>query len=143
MVSNSQLGAGPTGIVTAGPRGSKFIPAAAQVRHGVVDGEQRFGGDCSEGDDDLGFDGGNLPHQKRRTGFTLFTLGRAIVWWTALDDVCDVDLLAFQSHRLDHVVEQLPGTAYEGFALLIFVSAGSFADEHQFRLRISYAKNDL
>src|SRR6185312_7641547 len=76
-------------------------------------------------------------------GFTLVTLRSPIARRPALDDVRDINIFAPQAHRLDHIVEQLAGTAHEGLALLVFVSARRFADEHQLRPRIAHAENNL
>ena len=73
----------------------------------------------------------------------LVALGRAIAGRTAFHDVRDVDILAANAHGFDHVVQQLTGAAYEGLALRVFVGAGAFAHEHQFRAWIADAENDL
>ena len=69
--------------------------------------------------------------------------GRAVARRAALDDVGDVNVGPLQAHRLDHLVQQLPGAADEGFALLVFVGAGAFADEHQLSARVADAEHDL
>src|SRR5581483_12514998 len=121
MVGDGQAGAGPGGVVAAHTGGSELVPAATQVRHGIVDGEQSAGGDRAQRHDDSGADGGDLPHEEGRAGFALVALGCAVIGGAAFDDVGDVNLFALQSHGRDHVGEQLPGAADEGLALQVFV----------------------
>ena len=91
----------------------------------------------------LGLIGSDLPHQKWRAGLAFVALRRAVPRRPALDDVRDVDFFAPQAHGFDHVVEQLSGAADERFALLVFVGARRFADEHQLGMRIAHAEDNL
>src|SRR5205823_8859502 len=61
----------------------------------------------------------------------------------ALEDVRYVNVLAGEVHRLENSRQQLSGASDERFALLVLVHTGCFADEHQIRVRISYAENCL
>ena len=131
MIGHGELGA------------TEVVPASAQFRHGSIDRQQRLGRDRAQRHDRLRLDGRDLPHQKGRAGFALVALRRAVSRRPALDDVRDIHIFAPQAHGLDHVVEQLSGAAHEGLALLVFVSARSLADEHQLRLRIAHAEDDL
>ena len=94
-------------------------------------------------DDHFGLDCCDLPHQKRRTGFAFVALRLPVSGRTALYDVRDVNILAAQAHRLDHVVQQLPRAADERFPLRVFIRAGAFAHEYQFGVRIADAEYDL
>src|SRR5262249_37549341 len=85
----------------------------------------------------------NLPHKKRRACVAFIALGLAVLRWTAFDDVGNVDIFAPDAHRLDHVVQQLSGSAHKGFALLIFIGTGTFADKHEFGAWIANPKDDL
>src|SRR5207237_10109016 len=76
-----------------------------------------------------------------RAGLKLIALRRAVLRRSTLHHVGDVHIFAAYPHSSDHVVEQLPGAADEGFALLIFIGAWSLADKHDFRSRIPYAEN--
>ena len=131
MIRDRQLGA------------AKVVPLAAQLRHGSVDGQQSLGRDCTQGHNRRRLDDFDLAHQEWRTGFAFVALWRSIAWRTALDDIRDIDLLALQSHGLDHVVEKLPSASHERFALQVFVGSGGLANEHQVRRRISHAKDNL
>ena len=55
----------------------------------------------------------------------------------------DDDLFTPNSHRFDHLCQQLPGTSDERFALRIFIGAWCFANEHQTSTVIAVCVNDL
>src|SRR5208282_2631801 len=61
----------------------------------------------------------------------------------ALHDVCDVYILALDSHSLDHVVEQLSGASHKGLTLRVFIGARALAHKHQLRLRIANSEHNL
>ena len=102
-----------------------------------------FAATAPERDNHLWLDHCNLAHEKWRAGVALIAFGRAIAGRAAFHDVRDVDLFAAQSHGLDHVVEQLSGAPDERLSLRIFIRARAFADEHQVRMRIADAEDDL
>src|SRR5262249_27062807 len=54
-----------------------------------------------------------------------------------------VNIAAEKAHGLDHLVEQLPGSADKRFALKIFVASRPLANEHQTRLRIADTKYNM
>ncbi len=62
---------------------------------------------------------------------------------TALHDVTDVHVLPLQSHRLNHLGQQLPRAADKRNSLLVFIRAGSFANKNQPGLGISVSKHNL
>ena len=105
--------------------------------------EQRLCRHRAQRDNYLRLDSRDLPHQKRRAGLALIALRRAVSRRTALDDVRNVNILTPQAHGLDHVIEQLPGAAHEGLALLVFVCARSFTNEHQLSFRVADPEDDL
>src|SRR5207245_1725590 len=80
-------------------------------------------------------DGRELPFQERLAGSQLVRLGIAVVGRAALHRVADVDVLAPQAHRLDHLGEELTGFTHERLPFQIFVLARGLADEHQTRIR--------
>jgi hypothetical protein len=55
----------------------------------------------------------------------------AVVGWTALHHVADVDTIASVTHRGDHAIEQLAGSPDEWEALLILVKAGALPDKNE------------
>ena len=132
-----------SGIVTAYPRRPEVVKATAQLHHRCIHRQQRLRRHRSERHDHLRLDHRDLPHQKRRAGLALLALRRAIARRAALHDVRDVDLLARDPHRFDHVVEQLPGAPHEGLALRVFIGARPLADEHQLGGWIAHAKHNL
>src|ERR1019366_10759990 len=143
VVGDCQLASVPVGIVATRAGGLEVIEAAAQLRHRRIHSEQRFRGGRAESHEHFGLDDRDLSHQEWGASFALLTLGRTVPGRTTLHDVCDIYLLARDPHRFDHVVEKLAGTAHEGFALLVFIGSGAFADEHEFGLRIAHAEYDL
>jgi hypothetical protein len=62
---------------------------------------------------------------------------------SALENICDVNFVAAQTHRLDDLGKQLSRLANERLALRILIGAGRFAHEHQVGSFIAYSKNDL
>src|SRR5271169_6783824 len=107
MISNRKLGT------------AEIEPAPAKLGHGRVDRQKRFRRYRAQRHDRLRLDRRNLPHQKRRASFALIPLRRTVSWRAALDNIRDVNVFAPYAHSLDHVVEQLSGSSYERFALLV------------------------
>ena len=85
----------------------------------------------------------DLPEQERLARRDFVRLRIAVPRRPALDHVGDVDLVAREAHRLDHLRQQLPGAADERNPLDVLVRAGRLADEHQVRVRIPDAEHDL
>src|SRR5688572_24395311 len=115
----------------------------AQPRDRVHRLEQRLGGELAERHDHARLDDVDLPEQVglallHFVGFRIAIAGRP-----ALDDVGDVDLIAGEADGLDDLRQQLPGTAHEGLAPLVFFLAGRLTDEHQPRFRVADAEDDL
>src|SRR5688572_16798079 len=116
---------------------------ATQARDRIHRLQQRLRREFTERHDHTRLDDVDLPEQIRLAlldfvGFRIAVPGRP-----AFDHVGDVDLLASQADRLDDLRQQLPGAADERLAALVFFFAGRFAHEHQPRLRIANAENDL
>jgi hypothetical protein len=66
-------------------------------------------------------------------------MGRA-----ALDDVGDIAVLgSVQIDDAEHIVQQLAGSAYEGFAFEVFLFARTFADEHDIRFPVTHTKDHI
>jgi hypothetical protein len=83
----------------------------------------------------------NLTEQERLAGTDLVRFRIPILWWTTLDDVCNVHVVTRQIDRLDDLRQQLPGPANERNPLAIFVPAGCFTNEHQVRIGIAHAED--
>src|SRR5690242_14811586 len=145
MVGDGQLDDEAVGIgaALAVNVDAKVVPAAAQFSHGRVDGQQVLGRGCAQGHDDLGADGGDLPHEERNAGFALVAFRCAVPRRPALDYVGNVDVLAAQAHGGDHIVQQLPGAAHKGQALLIFIGPRAFTNEHQLGMNVAGAEDDV
>src|SRR5260370_25710703 len=136
MVRDRELASIPAGIIAAHARRFEVVEAPAQLDHRSVHRQQGLGGGSAEGHDHLRFDHRNLSHQERRAGRALVALRLAISRRAALYDVRDVNLLALDPHRLDHIVKQLPGAPDEGLALFSFIGTPPLAEEPQLRLWI-------
>src|SRR5450432_941188 len=131
MVGNNKLGA------------AELIPASAQRAHAVIHCQQILRRRGAEGHNDLRLHDIDLLHQERRARVHFVFFWSAIVWWAALHHVGDIDILAANSHGGDHVVEQLSRTTHKRLALRIFIGSRAFTDEHDVRIRITYAENQL
>src|SRR5262245_29261307 len=88
-------------------------------------------------------DGSDLALQEGLAAQDLVRLGVAVARRPALDHVRDVDLLAPHADGLDDPREELAGTADERQALLVLVSAGRLAHEHERRARVALAEDDV
>ena len=95
-------------------------------------------GDLSQADDDL-----RLYHfdftEEMDVGAALsfFQRRRPVVLGAAFDNIRNVDVVARQSYAPQGFVQQLSRRADKGHAVLIFHTAGSFADEHEGRRRVA------
>ena len=117
--------------------------AAAQARDRILRLQQRPRGERAQRDDDLRLDRGELAEQERLARRDLVGLRIAVARRPALEHVGDVDLVALEAHRLDHLRQQLAGAPDERDALHVFIRARRFADEHQVRRRVADAEDDL
>src|SRR5207302_477451 len=66
-----------------------------------------------------------------------------VLWRTVPDDVRDEDLRAVESDTDEELIEQLTGRADERTALLIFVEAGSLAEEEDAALAAPLPRHSL
>jgi hypothetical protein len=105
--------------------------------------EQQLGRGTSQRDDRSRPNDPDLFDEVRAARLDLVPKRRAIVGWSALEDVRDVDLLAREAHGPDHVLELLPGTADERPAGAVFLFARRFADEHHLRVGGAFAEDRL
>ena len=121
----------------------EFAPAAAGFADGHRFVDQSARGRRAEADDQLGLDDGDLALEVGDAAGHLFGRGHAIARRAAFDDVADEDLLAGIAHGVDHLGEELAGAADECEALLVFVGAGAFADEHDLGLERALAGDDV
>ena len=117
-----------------------FAPLASRSGNRFSCSEQALEGRRTERDDHLRANEGELAQQKRLTGVRFVALRSTISGWPALDDVCDINVFAFQTNRHDDLVEQLTRTPYEGTAAGVFVGARTFTDEHQLRVRVALSE---
>lgn len=100
-------------------------------------------GDAAETDDDLRTDQRNLLGEPQAAGLLLNVQGVAVFRRAALYHVGDIDFAAIQVDQLQHIVQQLAGTAHKGFALQILLLARALTDEHDLGLRIADAEHHV
>ena len=127
MVGDSQSRPRPGRIAAGGP---EVIPAASQLRHWRVDGEQVFRGHRPQRDHSPGLDNRDLAEEEWRASVALVTLRGAVSRRAALDHVGDVDIFAAHAHGLDHVIQQLASASHEGLSLRIFIRTWALAHKH-------------
>ena len=104
---------------------------------------QAHGGDAAQTDDDLGVHQGDLPGQPGVAGLLLHIQRVPVPGRAALDDVGNIHLLPVQVNHFQHIVQQFSCRAHKRDALQIFLLPGPLADEHDFRLLIAHAENQL
>src|SRR5262245_59071829 len=124
-------------------RSAVVVGTAAQARNRIERSQERTRGERPQGDDHFRFDGVDLPEQKWLAGIDFVLFRVPVLRRPALDHVRNVHIVTRQTDRLDDFREQLPGAADKGNSLFVFVGAGCFADEHQVRVWISDAEDDL
>src|SRR5450759_5001817 len=118
------------------------VQLAAQRRDARRRIEQPACREVAERGDDLGVDEPNLLREERRARRDLDRDGVAVVRRPALEHVGDVDLRACQADRGEQLVKELPCRADEGLALQVLVLAGSLADEHELRIRVTDTEDE-
>src|SRR5262245_4342208 len=124
-------------------RAAVVVYAAAQARNGIERPQQRLRTELPQRYDYLGLDDVDLLEQERFARIDFVGLRIAISGRAALDHVRDVHIVARQTDGFDDLREQLPGPSDERNALHVFVRARRLADEHQIRLRVPDAEDDL
>ena len=65
-------------------------------------------------------------------------MGIAVIRWAAAEDITDEHVLTFEVALRNNIVKPFTGLSDEGYALLIFVSTGGFADEDNIGIGMSY-----
>ena len=121
----------------------EFAPTAAGFADGQGFVDEAARGRRAEADDQLGLDDGDLALEVGDAAGHLFGRGHAVAGRAAFDDVADEHLLAGIAHGVDHLGQQLAGAADEREALLVFVGAGAFADEHDVGPEQALAGHDV
>src|ERR1022692_1358580 len=116
--------------------------------HRLVGAEQRARRRRAEYHNRARLNRGDLAREKRRAGFHLVALGRAILWWPAFYYVADINIRPAKrdAHAfgtlVDHLGEELSRASHKRQPLRIFISARPFTDKNHFRLRIPTTKDD-
>src|SRR5207237_1931851 len=85
----------------------------------------------------------DFPKQKRTTNCGFLECRLSIARRPTSIHIADDDLFTLDSHRFDHLCQQLAGASDERFALRIFIGAWCFSHEHQTSTVIAVCVNDL
>ena len=85
----------------------------------------------------------DLPEQVRLAGRDLALERVAVLRRAALEDVREVDVATIEADAREQPPEQLTRLPREREPALILVEAGRFADEHQLRVGVARAEDDL
>ena len=125
----------------AGDRELLFL--AVDARDPERPAGEELGGEVAERRDHLRLDQLDLAEEVRLAGLDLVRLRVAVAGRAAFEDVRHKDVVPGNPDSGEQPVEQLPGLADEGDALLVLVEAGSLADEHQVGARVPGAEDHL
>src|SRR5450631_795612 len=123
--------------------GAKAVDLLAQSPELGVGPQQILCGDAPDHQHYLRSEQRDLPVKIWQAFHGLYGRRIAILRWTALQDVRDVDLFTLKADGPQHGVQELTGAADEGFTLAIFLGAGRLAHHQPFRLQISHPENGL
>lgn len=123
-------------------RALKIVESAPNFRDAFFDAEKCPDGRSSQTAYEARVDGPDLAQHERRAHPDLVRQRRAIARRPAFHDVANVDFLALHSNELDHAIQKLAGTPYEGKPLRIFVGTRPFPNKNQFGVRIALAKDN-
>src|SRR4051794_8652925 len=93
--------------------------------------------------DDLRADELDLPEQVLLAVLDLHRRGIAVAGRAALEDVGDEDVVALQADAGQQLLEHLPRCADEGQAALVLARAGRLPHEHEVRVGVAGAEDDL
>src|SRR5215203_5987463 len=105
------------------------VDLSAQLRYRLLRSEQRLGRKGTERHDHLGFDCLNLSKEEGLAAVDFVGFRVPVLRWTALHNVRNVNVVAAESHRLDHLGEQLSSASDEWHALQVLVRPWRLADE--------------
>src|SRR5262249_27627166 len=105
--------------------------------------QNRLRRERAEAADDLRLDHGELLFEEGIARHYLVGFGIAIIRRSTFQDIADVNVVALDVDRFDDLRQQLPGPAHKRQTLLIFIEARGFADEHEFRVGIAGAENNI
>ena len=120
-----------------------LVPGSANFRDRNLASQQQARRGAPQRDDRTGLDGVDLAIQKRLAGGDLVGMGRAVLGWSALHDVADVDFAALNLEtKFNHLCQEFTGAAHEGQSAPIFFFPGSLSDEHQRCVRIAVSEYD-
>ncbi len=117
--------------------------AKPKVRNAAIRLQNRLSGRASKTNNHFRRNRVNLPHQERRTLRDFISFRLPVFRRTALYNVTDVNVLPLQTHRFNHLREQLARATYVGQTLCIFIRSWPFANKHELRFRIAVTKHNL
>ena len=104
---------------------------------------QLHGRDAAQTHDDLRVHQDHLPAQIAYAGILLCVQRIPVLGRAALDNVGDIYRLPLKPDHLQHIVQQLPGSAHKGQTLLILAGAGPFPDEQHLGVNGPHAEHHI
>jgi hypothetical protein len=116
---------------------------ATQPRDAEVACKQQLCGWATEGHDYLWADDRQLRQEVRAAALDFSSQWSSIPRRPRLQHVRDVHGAPFKTHRRDHPVQFVAGWPYKGPTRLVLAFARRFANEDEFRIRASLAKDDV
>ena len=125
------------------------MPRSAQCPHRAPKSKQPFHSGSAESHQDPRLNNVDLLGQVGKTGLHFVRGWRPISARgagrvrPALQNVCDINMFATETHRGNDSREKLASSADKWFSLRIFVRPGRFADEHQLGVGIANTENRL
>lgn len=122
---------------------AEFKPLTAQARNGLLRANQRLEGHSAEANNRFRTNHVQLAIQKRGAGLDFVGLRRSIFRRPTFDHVANVNLVSTQTHRFDHLREQLARSTDERQSLDIFVAARPFTDKDELCVLDAGAKHDV
>jgi hypothetical protein len=100
-------------------------------------------GKGSQRTDNSGTNDFELTQQKRETGLDFVGFRIAVAGGMTLDYIAQIHILTPEMHGLNDFVEQLPGFPDKRLSESIFIIAGAFSHEHQFRPGVPRTKDNM
>lgn len=84
-----------------------------------------------------------LSGEKRETGLNFIRSRIAVIGWSTLNDVANVNLASGQIYGPNDFRQQLPGRPHKRLGLSIFIKPRSLAHKHQFCCWTAGAENNV
>lgn len=122
---------------------SKLVELPMNFCDPLLDAEHRPRGGSTQAADQARLNRFDLAEEKRRASGDFIRFGGSIARGPAFDDIADVNVLALNLDKLQHLVQELPGPSHKRQSLFIFVGAWPFTNKDKLCMWIPLAKDDM